>query len=183
MEADAVGVESWIGEDPVTNDVGDVTELLLRIRAGHQDAEVQLVSIVYAELRRLAAHYLRGERPDHTLQPTALVHEAYMRLTKLRNVEWQSRAHFFATAANVMRRLLVDHARAHNARKREAFKQAISIEDGFVFSPSRSAELIALDEALSGCSEEQDCRTQILCWSQRRGDRSAVRRICQNCKA
>ena len=106
-----------LSEDVVDYDLGDVTELLIQIRAGHREAEAKLMSLVYAELRRLAAYYLRGERPDHTLQPTALVHEAYIRLTKLREVEWQSRTHFFAIAANVMRRILVDHARALNATK------------------------------------------------------------------
>jgi len=135
-------------EDVVDDDLGGVTELLIQIRAGDREAEAKLMSLVYAELRRLAAHYLRGERLDHTLQPTALVHEAYIRLTKLREVEWQSRAHFFATAANVMRRILVDHARALNARKRDAFRNAISLDEALVLSPSRSSEVIALDDAL-----------------------------------
>lgn len=89
---------------------GEVTQLLKELRAGKADAEAKLIPLVYEELRRLASHYLRGERADHTLQPTALVHEAYIRLTKLRQVNWQSRSHFFATAATVMRRILVDHA-------------------------------------------------------------------------
>jgi len=127
---------------------GDVTQLLIELRAGDQDAEAKLIRLVYAELRRLAAHYLRGERPEHTLQPTALVHEAYIRLTKIREVDWQNRSHFFATAANVMRRILVDHARAQLANKREGFRDAISLEEALVVSPARSSELLALDEAL-----------------------------------
>jgi RNA polymerase sigma factor (TIGR02999 family) len=127
---------------------GEVTELLGQIRSGKREAEETLIKLVYAELRRLAAHYLRGERSDHTLQPTALVHEAYMRMTKMHEVDFQSRSHFFATAATVMRRILVDHARAQRAGKREALHNAVSLEDALVVSPERSSELIALDEAL-----------------------------------
>jgi RNA polymerase sigma-70 factor (ECF subfamily) len=127
---------------------GDVTQLLIELRAGDRDAEAKLIPLVYAELRRLAAHYLRGERPEHTLQPTALVHEAYIRLTKMRQVDWQNRSHFFATSANVMRRILVDHARARLANKREGLRDAISLEEALVVSPARSSELLALDEAL-----------------------------------
>lgn len=127
---------------------GEVTQLLIQIRSGKKDAESQLIALVYAELRRLAAHYLRAERSDHTLQPTALVHEAYIRLTKLHGVDWQSRAHFFAMAATVMRRILVDHARAQRADKREGFREAISLEDALIVSPARSNELVALDDAL-----------------------------------
>src|ERR1700678_2993883 len=108
---------------------GEVTQLLIELRAGGRDAEAKLIPLVYTELRRLAAHYLRGERADHTLQPTALVHEAYLRLTKLHEVDWQSRAHFFATAATIMRRILVDHARAQRAGKREGFREAISLDE------------------------------------------------------
>jgi len=128
---------------------GEVTQLLAQLRAGERDAESKLIPLVYAELRRLAAHYLRGERADHTLQPTALVHEAYLRLTKLHDVDWQSRSHFFATAATVMRRILVDHARAQNANKREGCRDAVSLEEALVVSPAKSAQLIALDDALN----------------------------------
>src|SRR5712692_5676204 len=97
---------------------GDVTGLLEEIRSGNQQAESELIPLVYDELRRLAAHFMRQERPDHTLQATALVHEAYLRLVKQRNVSWQNRAHFFAIAGKLMRRILVDHARAHGRSKR-----------------------------------------------------------------
>jgi RNA polymerase sigma factor (TIGR02999 family) len=117
---------------------------------------------VYAELRRLAAHYLRGERADHTLQPTALVHEAYIRMTKLRDLDWQGRSHFFATAATVMRRILVDHARAQRAGKREALHNALSFEDVFVVSRSRSTDLIALDEVLSKLAQLDARRSKIV---------------------
>jgi RNA polymerase sigma-70 factor (ECF subfamily) len=132
------------------------------LRAGNRDAEAKLISLVYAELRRLAAHYLRGERADHTLQPTALVHEAYLRLAKLQDVDWQSRSHFFATAATVMRRILVDHARAQRAGKREALHNAVSLEDALIVSPSRSTELIALDEALNKLAHLDARRSKIV---------------------
>jgi RNA polymerase sigma-70 factor, ECF subfamily len=132
----------------VSSKPGEVTQLLAQIHAGNKEAEDRLIPLVYAELRRLAAYYLRGERSNHTLQPTALVHEAYLRLTGMHTVDWQSRSHFFATAATVMRRILVDHARAKRAEKREGFREAISLDDALVFSPGRSADLVALDEAL-----------------------------------
>ena len=137
----------------MSDERGEVTQLLIQLRAGNRDAEAKLIPLVYAELRRLAAHYLRGERPEHTLQPTALVHEAYLRLTKIREVDWQSRSHFFAMSANVMRRILVDHARAQQANKREGFRNAISLEEQLVVSPARSSELLALDEALDRLSK------------------------------
>ncbi len=141
---------------------GEVTQLLVQLRAGHRDAEAQLIPLVYNELRRLAAHYLRAERPDHTLQPTALVHEAYIRLTRLQEVDWQSRTHFFATAATVMRRILVDHARAHRADKREGFREAVSLEEALLVSPARSAQLIALDEALDRLAKLDARRSKIV---------------------
>src|SRR5580704_17302014 len=97
---------------------GDVTRLLYEIRQGNRSAEAQLIPLVYRELRRIAAGYLRREDPRHTLQPTALVHEAWLRLAKQSEIDWQSRSHFFAVSATVMRRILVDHARAAHARKR-----------------------------------------------------------------
>jgi RNA polymerase sigma factor (TIGR02999 family) len=146
----------------VVSEPGEVTQLLLDLRAGKRDAEQKLIPLVYAELRRLAAHYLRGERTDHTLQPTALVHEAYIRLTKLHEVDWRSRSHFFATAATIMRRILVDHARAQQAGKRGAYHNAVSLEDALVVSPARSTELIALDEALCKLAELDSRRSKIV---------------------
>jgi RNA polymerase sigma-70 factor (ECF subfamily) len=128
---------------------GDVTLLLMEMRRGNQAAEAKLIPLIYKELRRLASHYLRRERPNHTLQPTALVHEAYLRLVKIKDVDWQDRSHFFAIAATVMRRILVDHARAQQAGKREGMRKAIDLDQAFVVSPTRSRELLALDEALN----------------------------------
>jgi RNA polymerase sigma factor (TIGR02999 family) len=141
---------------------GDVKQLLIELREGNRDAEGKLIPLVYVELRRLAAYYLRGERPDHTLQPTALVHEAYIRLTKLHDLDWESRSHFFATAATIMRRILVDHARAQRANKREAFRDAVSLEGALVVYPARSAELIALDEALDRLAQLDARRSKIV---------------------
>ena len=130
------------------SDDDDVTELLVQLRAGNREAEDRLFRIVFVELRRLAVHYLHEERPDHTLQATALVNEAYIRLTRLHDVDWKDRSHFFAIAATMMRRILVDHARAQQADKREALHNAVSFEEALVVSPERSAEVIAVDEAL-----------------------------------
>jgi RNA polymerase sigma factor (TIGR02999 family) len=136
--------------------------LLAQIHAGNKEAEDRLIRLVYGELRRLAAHYLRGESPDHTLQPTALVHEAYLRLTSMEQIDWQSRSHFFAIAAVAMRRILVDHARAKRAEKREAFREAVSLDDVLVVSPSRSPDLLALDEALDRLAKVDARRSQIV---------------------
>jgi RNA polymerase sigma-70 factor (ECF subfamily) len=150
------------GGENVESDPGEVTQLLAQLRAGQRDAESKLIPLVYAELRRLAAYYLHGERADHTLQPTALVHEAYIRLIKLHQVDWRSRSHFFATAATVMRRILVDHARAHQANKREGLRNAISLDDALVVSPARSTQLIALDDALGRLARLDVRRSKIV---------------------
>ncbi len=146
----------------MTIERGEVTELLVELGKGNRDAEHKLVPLVYAELRRLAAHYLRRERPEHTLQPTALVHEAYVRLTKLHEIDWQNRSHFFAIAANLMRRILVDHARAHRARKREAFCGAICLDEALTVSPDRPKQLIALDDALNKLAERDARQCKIV---------------------
>jgi RNA polymerase sigma factor (TIGR02999 family) len=132
----------------------EVTALLRDWSGGDRAALERLMPLVYAELRRLAASYLRVEREDHTLQPTALVHEAYLRLIDQRGVNWQNRAHFFGIAAQMMRRILVDHARRRHAAKRDASALLLQVsdEDG-----SRDPELLALDAALSGL-ESLDAR-------------------------
>src|SRR3984893_18330139 len=107
---------------------GEVTALLPQLRGGQQDVATKLVPLVYTELRRLAARHMRGENPGHTLQATALVHEAYLRLAGATN-SWQNRAHFFGVAAHVMRRILVDHARARNAAKRGGIRHKVPLED------------------------------------------------------
>jgi RNA polymerase sigma-70 factor (ECF subfamily) len=103
---------------------------------------------VHQELRRLARHYLRGERIDHTLQPTALVNEAYLRLIDYRDIQWQNRAHFFAVAAQLMRRILVDHARSRNYAKRGGAQQKLSLSKADRFANKPDVDLMALDDAL-----------------------------------
>ena len=126
-----------------------VTRLLQNWRQGDSCALDQVAEIVERELRRLAASYLRRERPGHTLQPTALVNEAFFRLMgQADRVDWESRSHFIAIAARHMRQILVDHARRHRAGKRGAGVTLISLVDAFVSTPPPSTELLALDEAL-----------------------------------
>jgi RNA polymerase sigma factor (TIGR02999 family) len=125
-----------------------VTELLRRWNLGDREAMDRLMPIVYDELRRLAAGYLKAERRDHTLQPTALVHEAYLRLVRQDRVEWQNRAHFFGIAARMMRRVLVDHARRRQADKRDGGGFRLTIQVGESLEVSRDPELLELDEAL-----------------------------------
>ena len=125
----------------------DVTGLLVAWSDGEAAASGRLMEAVYAEMRRLARGYLRRERPDHSLPPTALVHEAYLKLVDQRRVRWQNRAHFFAIAAHVMRRLLVDHARAHGAVKRGAGVK-VPLQDIDVGSDPPDIDVLALDAAL-----------------------------------
>jgi RNA polymerase sigma-70 factor (ECF subfamily) len=125
-----------------------VTALLGELSKGKPDAADQLIPVVYDELRRLANRYMRREREGHTLQATALVHEAYMKLVEQRSVNWQSRAHFFGIAAQIMRRLLVDHARGRLRDKRGGGQYLVPIEDALVFSPEQSSGLVELDGAL-----------------------------------
>jgi RNA polymerase sigma-70 factor (ECF subfamily) len=128
----------------------EITQLLVKAGNGDREAESVLVPLVNDELRRLARRYMRHERPGHTLQPTALVHEAYLKLIEKREIAWQSRGHFFAVAAQLMRRILVDHARAKQAEKRGGCLQQIALDVAVVFSPEQSDQLLALNEALDG---------------------------------
>lgn len=126
----------------------DVTVLLAELTKGDQRAASKLVPLVYDELRRLAGRYMRRERPDHTLQATALVHEAYLKMVQHPAVDWQNRAHFFGIAAQTMRHILVDHARGHLRDKRGGGQEAVPLDEALVFSPEKSHELMKLDEAL-----------------------------------
>ncbi|PYV73276.1 MAG: RNA polymerase subunit sigma-70 [Acidobacteria bacterium] len=130
----------------------DVTLLLKQLSAGDHDAVDQLVPVLYNELRRLAAYYLRQERSNHTLQATALVHEAYLRLVDQRAVEWKNRSHFFGVAAQVMRRILLDYARSHQAVKRGGPSPKISLDDAMVYGEDQTGQLVALDELLTRLS-------------------------------
>ena len=126
----------------------DVTALLGEWSRGNQTALNQLLPLVYAELRRVAARQLRNERADHTLQPTALVHEVYMRLVDQRQVDWQNRTHFFGVSAQFMRRILVDHARRHGAKKRGDGVRSVSIDEATEVAASNDLPILALDHAL-----------------------------------
>jgi len=130
----------------------DVTSLLVASSKGDQEALNQLLPLVYDELRRLADRYLHRERSDHTLQATALVHEAYLRLID-QKVSWANRAHFFGVAAEMMRRILIDHARSRQAAKRGSGGIKLSLDDVLEITDERAADLIALDDALKALAE------------------------------
>jgi RNA polymerase sigma factor (TIGR02999 family) len=137
-----------------------VTLLLLDARNGNGEALDLLIPIVYDELRRLAAHYLRDERAAATLQPTALVHEAYMRLVAQDMPEWQCRSHFYGVAAHLMRQILVDHARRHRSQKRGGGMSPAPLDEVIAFAPGKSDDVVALDEALNKLAavDERKCR-------------------------
>ena len=126
----------------------EVTQLLIAWAGGEESAFDRLMPLVYSELRRMAGRYMMRQRPDHTLQPTALINEAYLRLVDQKQAVWQNRAHFFGVAAQAMRHILVDYARAHHAAKREAGERVISIDQAGAVSREPTAELVALDDAL-----------------------------------
>lgn len=127
----------------------EVTLLLSALTRGDDGAASKLIPMVYGELRRLAGGYMRRERVDHTLQATALVHEAYLKLIEQRSVNWQSRAHFFGVAAQLMRRILIDHARGHLRQKRGGEQRKVSLDEALIFSEKHADELIAVDDSLN----------------------------------
>src|SRR5262245_1127374 len=127
----------------------EVTQLLLAWSQGDRSALDRLIPLVYAELRRLAHRYMGQERPGHTLQTTALVNEAYLRLIDASQVQWQNRAHFFGVSAQLMRRMLVDFARAHRNLKRGGEAQRVSLDEALLAPQETDADLVALDEALT----------------------------------
>jgi RNA polymerase sigma factor (TIGR02999 family) len=133
---------------PPTPSPGTVTELLRAWGNGDDGALEQLTPLVEAELRRLARAYMSRERRDHTLQPTALVNEAFLRLTEARRLRWQDRAHFLGISARLMRRVLVDHARARGYRKRGGGAERVTLVEGLVASPELALDVVALDRAL-----------------------------------
>jgi RNA polymerase sigma factor (TIGR02999 family) len=141
-------------------DQGPVTTLLRAWSRGDEAAREQLVPMVYAELRRRAASYLRRERQGHTLEPTALVHEVYLRLIDQRQVAWQNRAHFFGIASQMMRRILVDHARAQKAQKRGGENLRVELDESSAGVVARDVDLEALDDALQELQrlDERQCR-------------------------
>lgn len=139
-----------------------VTQLLLDWGNGDRAALDKLVPVVYQELRRLAAHYMRRERPGHTLQTSALVNEAYMRLIDYSQMRWQSRAHFFAVAAQAMRRILVEHARKRHFAKRGGGAVQVSFDEAAIVSQEQASDLVALDDALTSLEAMDQRKARIV---------------------
>ncbi len=146
------------------NDSGNITQILQAWSDGNQAALDELLPIIYDELHRQAARYLRKERTDHTLQPTALVHEAYLKLIGQENVRWQNRSHFFAIAANAMRRILVDYARTRNREKRGGALENLPLDDAAlqIAAKEKTIDLVALDEALNRLAEFDERQARIV---------------------
>jgi len=149
-----------VGREPI----GEITQLLQGWRSGDRNALDALLPVVYKELRRLAHFQLRKERPDHTLQSAALVHEAYVRLVGLNSPQWEGRSHFFAIAAQLMRQILVDYARRHRAGKRGGGVSALSLEDATALSPARKMgiDVVALDDALKALAQIDARKAQVV---------------------
>ena len=139
-----------------------VTELLLAWGGGDRAALDELVPVIHEELRRLARHQMRGERDNHTLQTTALVNEAFLRLVDLRRIRWQDRAHFLALSARLMRRILVDHARSRSYQKRGAGVANVTLDETLVASPERGIDLVALDDALEVLARVDARKSQVV---------------------
>ena len=139
-----------------------ITAMLRSWNVGDKAALQSLIPVVYAELRRLADSYLRRERPDHTLQATALIHEAYLRLAAQHSVEWQNRSHFFGVAAHLMRLILTDHARAHHAAKRGGGGERVTLDEAALASADHLESVLALEEALSLLASFDERRCRIL---------------------
>src|SRR5580692_9914744 len=139
----------------------EVSRLLLAWSSGDQCALERLAPIVYEELRRLAHRYMRRERPGHSLQTTALVNEAYMRLVDYKSMQWQNRAHFFAVSAQLMRRILVEHARRHNL-KRGRGVQHVSLEEAAVVGGGQATDLAALDDAMNALAQFDPRKVQVI---------------------
>ena len=140
----------------------DVTGLLVAWSHGDESVLAELMPIVHGELRRLARRLMRGERGNHTLQTTALVNEAYLRLVDLSRVRWQDRAHFFAMSARLMRRILVDHARSRKYLKRGGMLRRVSLDEAFVVSGERGTDLVALDDALEALAAVDLRKSQVV---------------------
>jgi RNA polymerase sigma factor (TIGR02999 family) len=139
-----------------------VTELLGKWSKGDDSALAELTPLIYEELRRLAHHYMEGERPNHTLQTTALVNEAYLRLIDQSNPRWESRAHFFAVAARAMRQILVSYARSNRAQKRGGGVARIELDEAAILSPEQSNEIVDVHEALEKLATLDERKAQVV---------------------
>lgn len=140
----------------------ETTRILHEVSRGNQDALNRLLPIVYRELRRLAKHYLRSERPDHTLQATALVHEAFLRLIDQNSVQWRDRAHFIGMSAHLMREILINHAIAHKRLKRGGGHWKVSLDDAVAWAPQPEVDLIMLNDALNELAAIDPRQSQIV---------------------
>jgi RNA polymerase sigma-70 factor (ECF subfamily) len=141
----------------------EITKLLVRMKDGDRAAAAaKLMPLVYDEFRALAARHLRRERADHTLQPTALVHEAYLKLIDQTRVDWQGRTHFFAVGAQAIRRILVDHARQKKRQKRGGGAGRVALDDSVALAPKREEEILALDEALERLDKLDHRQAQVV---------------------
>jgi RNA polymerase sigma factor (TIGR02999 family) len=140
----------------------EITQILTSWRKGDKAALEQLMPLVYEELRRLARGFMRNERPEHTLQTSALINEAYLRLVDQEGTNWQNRAHFFAVAAQVMRHILIDHARSYRYEKRGAGAQRVALDEAIVLGEERAGELMALDEALTNLATVDARKSRIV---------------------
>jgi len=145
-----------------SEDPGNVTQLLTAWSAGDRSAFDSLIQTIYSELHRLAGRYMGLERAGHPLNTTALVNEAYLRLVNQKNVSWQNRAHFFAVSAQAMRSILIDMARGRNRLRRGGGAHHVSLDETFVFSESRAADFIALDDALTGLAKLDERKSRIV---------------------
>lgn len=145
-----------------THRPGDVTVLLRQVKSGDSTAESRLLELVYPQLKKIAGKYLRHERTGHTLQATALVNEAYMQIAGQMDKEWQNRSHFYAVAAQSMRRILVDYARQRNAAKRDGNRQQVELTDAVAIASDRLDEILAIDEALSRLAEFDPRRSKVV---------------------
>ena len=140
----------------------EITQLLLQLTLGRREALDRLMPVVYDELRSVAQAQLRGERPGHTLNTTALVHEAYLKLINVREVQWRDRAHFFAMAARLMRRILIDYARARKRDKRGGDVVPVTLEESLAVSGDRADDLVALDDALARLEQISDRQCRVV---------------------
>ena len=147
---------------PGTRTPGDITQLLKHWSTGDSNASEKLIPLVYEELRSLAGNYLARERGDHTLQATALVHEAYLRLTDETQLNWKDRAHFYGVAARLMRRILVDHARTHNAAKRGGLQQKFTLEEARQLPAKPDVDLVELDGALETFAKDYPRKSEVV---------------------
>jgi RNA polymerase sigma factor (TIGR02999 family) len=151
-----------MGGDADSRSSEEITRLLRAWSDGDQDAFGKLAPVIYTELHHLAQHYMRRERPDHTLQPTALVHEAYIRLADFQRLHWKNRVHFYAISSQVMRRVLVDFARARDRHKRGGGCKRLSLEDCLNLGEQHDASLIALDDALTALASSDRRKSQVV---------------------